>query len=89
MEEADYARKVLRGDILEIRHLGQDVAWRCRGYCGWEVDRNGCWSLLVVACGTDGIKITSFVAYSVMLIALNQFMIGYVSEILCVLYFPF
>jgi hypothetical protein len=26
MEETDYAREVLIGDILEIRHLGQYVA---------------------------------------------------------------
>ena len=42
MEETDCARKVLMGDILDICHLGQDVAWRCREYCGWEVDGNGC-----------------------------------------------
>jgi len=42
VEDTDYARKVLIGDILEIRHLGQDVAWGFRGYCGWEVDGNGC-----------------------------------------------
>ena len=42
----------------------------------------------MVASGTVGIKITLSFAYGVMLIALNQFMIGYVSEILYVLYFP-
>jgi hypothetical protein len=43
MEETDYAVKVLTGDILEIHHLGQDVALGCRGYCGREVDGNGYW----------------------------------------------
>jgi len=42
MEEMDYARKVLIGDISEIRHLGHNVAWGCRGNCGWEVDGDGC-----------------------------------------------